>query len=212
MDKDRKIQMLLDMQEHPEQYSEQALEDMLNDAESQELMEATAGLKRAMKHEAFSMSGQDIDAEWHDFATAHFAKQEPPRNWLKMVATFVGILIVTGIAFATVHIISNYVESKDDAPRKDEQTVNSQSTDDGTNKTDTLAKAPVVFDNVTLDSIAKEIAFYHHIAVDMQNEQAKELRFYFVWKQEDSLAVVVEKLNMFERVNLAIEDGKLTIR
>ena len=51
MDRDSKIKKLLDMQEHPEQYSEQELEQMLRDTEAQELMEATAQLKQAMTWE-----------------------------------------------------------------------------------------------------------------------------------------------------------------
>ena len=79
--------------------------------------------------------------------------------------------------------------------------------------TDTIVKTgSVVFDDVTLDSIAKDIAAYHHLDMDLQNEQASQLRFYFVWNQEDSLQEVIEKLNMFEQVNLAVEDGKLMVR
>lgn len=48
MEKNEKIQMLLDMQEHPENYSEQELKTMLKDPEVCELMEATALLKQAM--------------------------------------------------------------------------------------------------------------------------------------------------------------------
>jgi hypothetical protein len=48
--------------------------------------------------------------------------------------------------------------------------------------------------------------------MDLQNEQASLLRFYFVWNQDDSLQEVIEKLNMFEQVNLAVEDGKLMVR
>ena len=75
------------------------------------------------------------------------------------------------------------------------------------------AKAgPVVFDNVTLDSIAKDIAVYHHLDIDLQNEQANQLRFYFVWNQDESLQEVIEKLNMFDQVHLAVEDRKLIVR
>ena len=88
---------------------------------------------------------------------------------------------------------------------------------------DTIVKTePVVFDNVTLDSIVKVIAAFHHLDMDLQNErqrvgasagmQASQLRFYFVWNQEDRLQEVIEKLNMFEQVNLAVEDGKLIVR
>ena len=70
----------------------------------------------------------------------------------------------------------------------------------------------MVFDNVALDSIANAIAAYHHVGLDLQNERARQLRFYFVWRQDDSLQVVVDKLNMFERVNMAVENGKLIVR
>ena len=42
--------------------------------------------------------------------------------------------------------------------------------------------------------------------------QASQLRFYFVWNQEESLQEVIEKLNMFEHVNMAVENGKLIVR
>ncbi len=48
--------------------------------------------------------------------------------------------------------------------------------------------------------------------MDLQNEQARQLRFYFVWKQDDSLQEVVEKLNMFEHVDIVIENNKLIVR
>jgi hypothetical protein len=48
--------------------------------------------------------------------------------------------------------------------------------------------------------------------MDLQNGQAGELRFYFVWNQDESLQEVIEKLNMFDQVNLAVEDRKLFVR
>ncbi len=211
MDKDGKIEMLLDMQEHPEQFSEQELEQMLSDAEAQELMEATAQLKRAMKNDEFSMSEQEIEDEWQAFAANHLSEQKPQRTWLKIAAMFIGVLFMTGIAFAAIHIIKQNTVAQE--MKQVEQPVIQQPVSTGTVNNDTIAQTePVIFDNVTLDSIAKEIADYHHIEVDLQNELAKQLRFYFVWKQDDDLQEVVEKLNMFDHVDMAIENGKLIIR
>ena len=211
MDKDGKIKMLLDMQEHPEQFSEQELEQMLSDAEAQELMEATAQLKRAMKNDEFSISEQEIEDEWQTFAANHLAEQKPQRTWLKIAAMFIGVLFMTGIAFAAIHIIKQNTGAQE--MKQVEQPVIQQPVSTGTVNNDTIAQTePVIFDNVTLDSIAKEIADYHHIEVDLQNELAKQLRFYFVWKQDDDLQEVVEKLNMFDHVDMAIENGKLIVR
>lgn len=211
MDKYGKIKMLLDMQEHPEQFSEQELEQMLSDAEAQELMEATAQLKRAMKNDEFSISEQEIEDEWQAFAANHLAEQKPQRTWLKIAAMFIGVLFMTGIAFAAIHVIKQNTVAQE--MKQVEQPVIQQPVSTGTVNNDTIAQTePVIFDNVTLDSIAKEIADYHHIEVDLQNELAKQLRFYFVWKQDDDLQEVVEKLNMFDHVDMTIENGKLIVR
>lgn len=211
MDRDERIKMLLDMQEHPEQFSETELEQLLNDTESQELIEATAQLKRAMKNDEFTMSEEDVENDWQAFASAHFVEQRAERSWLKIAATFIGVLFMTGVVFAAIHVIRNNTSIQ--KTEQKEQPVIQQAVTTDTIKSDTIVMAtPVVFDNVTLDSIAKDIATYHHLDMDLQNEQACLLRFYFVWNQEDGLQEVVEKLNMFEHVNMAVEDGKLIIR
>ena len=128
-----------------------------------------------------------------------------------MAAMFIGILFVTGLAFASIHMIRHNSGVQESQPK--EQSVRQQAVLANTNQGDTAVQAePVVFNNVSLDSIAKSIASRHHIDVDLQNEQASQLRFHFVWKQSDSLQEVVEKLNMFEYVDMAIEDGKLIVR
>ena len=210
-----KIQMLLDMQEHPENYSEQTLETMLKDPEVRELIEATAQLKQAMTWENASKNTANVDAEWQRFSKTHYTKSKHRRGWVKVAATFIGILFITGMAFAAIHIARSVVEKDTKAPTQETQISDSHQpailTD--TIKNDTIAMATqVVFDNVTLDSIAKDIAAYHHIGMDLQNDQAKQLRFYFVWKRDESLQEVVEKLNMFEHVNMTVEDNKLIVR
>ena len=215
MELNEKIQMLLDMQEHPENYSEQTLETMLEDPEVCELMEATAQLKQAMIWESAGKESSNVDAEWQRFSKTYYAENKSRRGWLKVAATLIGVLFITGMDFAAIHIVRNVVKKDTKAPTQETEISDSHqpviSAD--TIKSDTIVMAtPVVFYNVTLDSIAKDIAAYHHIGMDLQNDQAKQLRFYFVWKRNDSLQEVVEKLNMFEHVNMAVEDGKLIIR
>ncbi len=88
MEKNEKIQLLLDMQEHPENYSEQALETMLEDPEVRELMEATELLKQAMIWENSRKSTVNVDAEWQRFAGQHIADSKPRRGWMKVAAVF----------------------------------------------------------------------------------------------------------------------------
>ncbi len=211
MDRDERIKMLLDMQEHPEQFTETELEQLLNDTESQELMEATAQLKRAMKNDKFTMSEEDVENDWQAFTSSHFSEQRAERSWLKIAATFIGVLFMTGVVFAAIHVIRNNT-SIQETEQKEQPVIQQAVPTDTVNITTIVESEPVILDNISLDVIAKEIAAYYNIEMDLQNEQARQLRFYFVWKQDDSLQEVVEKLNMFEHVDIVIENNKLIVR
>ena len=183
-------QLYRDMQEAPDKYSDQEIEAMMDDLDQV----------------------PDVDEAWQQFAKQHIASERPIHTWRQSAAILIGILTLSGIAIAAVQIVrqSQHEERPVTAVEKPQSAVIVPQT----LPTDTIVKSgPVVFDNVTLDSIAKDIATYHHLDMDLQNEQAaSQLRFYFVWNQEESLQEVIEKLNMFEQVNLAVEDGKLIVR
>ena len=186
---DHNKQLYRDMQEAPDKYSDQEIEAMMDDLDQV----------------------PDADEAWQQFAQQHISSVRPMHTWRKVAAILIGILAISGITIAAVHIVHQSQHEK--LPVTAVEKPQSAVTISQTLPTDTIVKTePVVFDNVTLDSIAKDIATYHHLDMDLQNEQASLLRFYFVWNQNDSLQEVIEKLNMFEQVNLAVEDGKLMVR
>ena len=183
---DHNKQLYRDMQEAPDKYSDQEIEAMMDDLDQV----------------------PDADEAWQQFAQQHISSVRPMHTWHKVAAILIGILAISGITIAAVHIVHQSHHEECPVTQVEKVVTISQ-----TLPTDTIVKTePVVFDNVTLDSIAKDIATYHHLDMDLQNEQASLLRFYFVWNQDDSLQEVIEKLNMFEQVNLAVEDGKLMVR
>ena len=199
---DHNKQLFRSMQEEPDKYSDQEIEAMMDDLDQMpdvdEAWQQFENEERRIKNEEFATA----------LPTVRFYS-----SLRKVAASFVGLLLVSAVAIAAVHIVQHYQKPK--APQVTETTaVNTQlSTLNSQLKEDTLAKAePVVFDNVPLDSIAKDIAAYHHLDLALQNEQANELRFYFVWNQNESLQEVIEKLNMFDQVHLTVEDHKLYVR
>ena len=183
---DHNKQLYRNMQEATDKYSDQEIEAMMDDLDQM----------------------PDVDEAWQQFARHHLPSVRPMHTWRKVAAMVIGILTLSGIAFAAVHIVRQSHHEERPVTQVEKAVTVSQ-----TLPTDTIVKTePVVFDNVTLDSIAKDIATYHHLDMDLQNEQASQFRFYFVWDKEDRLQEVIEKLNMFEQVNLAVEDGKLIVR
>ena len=219
MTKEQRIEWLLELQEHPEQLTDEQLQQILADDEMRQLVQQLGFAKRAFKHDAIKNEAPNVDAEWEKFATAHTEELDAldeggnkPRFALrftphKIAASFIGVLLVSGIAFAAIQVVRNISTPKPQQPTTEQTTdiepVTSLPAD--TVKADTISVEPYIFNNVPLDSILTAIAAAHGVSVEFENDAARGLRFHFVWKREDGLSRVVEKLNTFEAVNIGIE-------
>lgn len=211
MEKNEKIQMLLDMQEHPENYSEQELKTMLEDPEVRELMEATALLKQAMIWENSRKSTVNVDAEWQRFAGQHIADSKPRRGWMKVAAVFLGVLFVSGITFAAIHIV-RMVNSQKSQTVQTEQPMTAKASTTipaDTVKTDTIAPKIIRYDEATLQKILTDMGEYYRLRVELRNEDAKTLRLFFQWNQRQEASKVLEQLNTFERIHLVLNDSTI---
>ncbi len=211
MEKNEKIQMLLDMQEHPENYSEQELKTMLKDPEVRELMEATALLKQAMIWENSRKSTVNVDAEWQRFAGQHIADSKPRRGWMKVAAVFLGVLFVSGITFAAIHIV-RMVNSQKSQTVQTEQPITAKASTTipaDTVKTDTIAPKIIRYDEATLQKILTDMGEYYRLRVELRNEDAKTLRLFFQWNQRQEASKVLEQLNTFERIHLVLNDSTI---
>ena len=195
-------------------------------AENQELLALTkqAFVKREVEKESVP-----VDEEWEKFAAEHaeeleaLEKDEPRTATIKklmgivpykVAASIIGILFTAGVAFAAIQVVRNISTPKPQLPST-EQVIDTKpvtSLPADTVKADTIPVEPYVFNNVPLDSMLTAIAVAHNMQVEFENEAARHLRFHFVWKREDSLSRVVEKLNTFEAVNIGMEDRTLVVR
>ena len=132
----------------------------------------------------------------------------------KVAASIIGILFTVGVAFAAIHIVRMVSHSKPQAMQA-EQTISAKPTSTlptDTIKTDTTTSIkPIVFDNVALDKMLPQIAAYYYKGVDFQNADARQLRFYFVWKQNETLEVVLHRLNLFESITIELKDNKIVV-
>ena len=197
-------------------------------AENQELLALTkqAFIKREVEKESVP-----VDEEWEKFATEHaeeleaLEKDEPRTATItrlmgilpyKVAASIIGILFTAGVAFAAIHIVRHFVGEDVKSPTQEVQIPNSSQPSPAlsadTVKTDTTANAkPIVFDNVALDKMLPQIAAYNNKEVEFQNTDARQLRFYFVWKQDETLDVVLHRLNLFESITVELKSDKIVV-
>jgi hypothetical protein len=237
MTEEKRIEWLLELQDHPEQLTDEQLQQILADDEMRQLVKQLGFAKRAFKHYALKNDTPDVDAEWEKFAASHanelVALDERERLRVgdgtsgihkprfvfrlathKVAASFIGVLLASGIAFAAIQVVRNISTPKPQQPTTEQTTdidpVTSLPAD--TVKADTITTEPYIFNNVPLDSMLTAIATAHGVGVEFENEAARHLRFHFVWKREDGLSRVVEKLNTFEAVNISMEDKTLVVK
>ena len=248
MTEEKRIEWLLELQEHPEQLTDEQLQQILADDEMRQLMQQLGFAKRAFKHDALKNDTPDVEGEWEKFAASHSEELEildegeykprlraylAPR---KIAASFIGVLLASGIAFAAIQVVRNISTPKPQQPTTEQTTIEpvtslptdtlwfrqdskSQSTIEpvtslpaDTVKADTIPVEPYIFNNVPLDSMLTTIAAAYGVSVEFENDAARQLRFHFVWKREDSLMHVVEKLNTFEAVNIGMENKTLVVK
>ena len=195
-------------------------------AENQELLALT---KRAFVKREVGKESVPVDEEWEKFAAEHadeleaLEKDEPRTATItrmmgivpyKVAASIIGILFTAGVAFAAIHIVRMVSNPKPQVIQT-EQTISAKPTSalpTDTVKTDTTANAkPIVFDNVALDKMLPQIATYYNKEVDFQNEDARQFRFYFVWKQDEALDVVLHRLNLFESITVELKSDKIVV-
>ena len=232
----QKWDMLLNLLEHPEKYSETEKDELLGDEEVdelyQQLIETRQSLDFAKSKEKMKMPS--IDAEWEKLKeemkqkevriqnaeTQQTAKSFPLWSPMRKVAAVAAVLVVSGITFAAIHLVTRSHQASDKnntelvASQKDSiQQVSAPQKSNIEEKTDSasLAQLPLVYENAELQNILTPIAGHFHLQVTYQNESARHIRLFLQLEKNMSLDDIIELLNHFEKVNIRHEGQTLIV-
>lgn len=237
----QKWDMLLDLLEHPEKYSETQKDELLGDEEVnelyQQLVETRQSLDFAKPKEGMKMPS--IDTEWEKLKdemklkekqqkeemsqnaeTQQTAKLLPLWSPMRKVAAVAAVLVVSGITFAAIHLVTRSHQASDKnntelvASRKDSiQQVSAPQKSNIEEKADSasLAQLPLVYENAELQNILTPIAGHFHLQVTYQNESARHIRLFLQLEKNMSLDDIIELLNHFEKVNIRHEGQTLIV-
>ena len=214
METNKNIDRLLEMLDHPERYSEQEIMDIVNhDEQTSEFYRQLVRAKRASNRKLSVDRQMDVDEAWQRFERRHFSHSRQEHSWRKIVAAIAGILLLSGIAWAAVHMVNRM--STDKVPETTVTTTQDASHVGSRPDVDDMTDHPddrVVYDNVTLEQIMDEIAAHYGLDVEFLNAEARNLRFHFVWDKADGVDKVLDDLNHFERVNIEQQDNLLIVQ
>ena len=206
------IRQLLEMLDNPEAYTEQEIQDIINlDEDTRETYRMMVEAKRSIRQRQANKP-IDMDAAWQKF-NQKIQPQQHSFGWMKIAASFIGVLLVSGIAFAAIQIL-RYTQQH---TPKTEEVINTPKsanvTPADTLTTDTIATPqPIIYDNIPLEKMLPEIAAHYDAKVTFVNDEARQLRFYFMWHPQKGIEKVVSDLNQFERLNITLNDNQITVK
>ena len=168
---------------HPERYTDEQLVQMLDETK---------------------IPVPNAEKEWQRLRPA---RQRPLMRW---AAIIIGVLMLSGITYAAVHIVSN-IESKPKVAitsrkpdmKKVKKTYGIEATP--------TKQEPVIYNNVELQQIMQYIADGYSVKVGFKNEAVRTLRFYLQWEADDTLQEIIDKINHFEKVHLTLHEETIII-
>lgn len=213
MNKDEKRLMLFDMQEHPDKYTDEQIERLLADEEVKEFLRDLAMARMAGKKA--TPKKVDVDKAWKEFSNGSY------RNRMKIAASIVGIIFLSGVALAAVQngwfklsssdkVVEDKTVTQQIANPK--QLANDSLKAITTEPKDSLNMNPVVFDNAELGTILMQMADFYNVKVEYMNANTQHVRLFFNWNKTKTLEQNMELLNAFDRIQIEYVEGILIVK
>ena len=198
MTKEEKLMRLLEMQEHPERYTDEEIRQLMADEEVRQLYEQ-------MVRATDALYGEKIE-EKSEFTIRYYLK--------KIAAVFIGLLILSGITYAAIHLSRSGRGDSTSAPQDTTTVANipQPNVNAPLAEQDSMLLKPVVFEDAELVTILNEVAAFYQYEVIYKQEAVKHVRLYFTWNKKEKIEDVVETFNKFERIHITMDDRKLIVR
>lgn len=201
-DREDKLSKVLDATEHPEQYTDEQLEELLSDevcADYYRLMCDAASAYAATRTE----TDEELEAEWQRLQ--HRGARPVLFSILKIAAVVIAILALTGISYAAVSLMTDHEET----PSANTEMAETPSSlpDSPTEPADTVQ----TFQNVELQDILTAVAAHYQLQTEYRNEQSRHVRLYIKWNKSEGVETMLERLNKFDKVTLTLSDNKIIV-
>lgn len=205
-----KYDIVLDIIEHPDNYTSERLAEILSDHECRDIYNLLCKVDSVIKVEKVI----DVDAEWETFAQNRAVRSRRIFAWpgsraasiIAIIGTSV-VAVAAGIAFTLAVTDSSTAtmavdEVADMAPAMSVPTSSVSAEPDSVS----IDLIPVMFDDEALDTIMATIARTYGVKVCFNNKYVASLHLYYKFDPSLSLDEVVSQLNTFEQINIS-QDG-----
>ncbi len=195
---------ILDVIEHPENYTDSELDALLHDPEMRRLYNMLCDTRGVLAPEP----DPDIDKEWAQLtARTHrrhiFSGRKAAAAAIAVAIAVCAVAIGTGLHVAAPEQPAAIAISPD--------TTATAVCDTTLPPSASPAGTIVIFRENDLGQIVDSIAAFYGAEATFRNADKRHMRLFFKWNQATTLAETVENLNNFEQINIALTNGIITV-
>lgn len=203
MTEDDKMKLFLEMTDHPERFTDEELQRLLADEDMRGWYEllSTAADARAAKEAAQPSAAEVDDALASITGTAY----KPQRRWLRIAASVVGIVLLSGIVYASVRMLQ-----RQPTPTTTPAATVKADTIAPEQQSDTLP-AVKTFDDMPLEAILATVARHYALKVEYKEQALKALRLHVYWYPQKSVDHFIEVINQFDGIHIVHQGEVLTV-
>ncbi len=211
-----KTDLLFQMLEQPERYSEAQWQEILADDECRELYTLMAKVKSTASLP--EVSDETIDAEWERLAQVQRTRASIIPLWRKVAATAAIALVIFGVSYAAVKTgffgLQKQMTEETAAVKPESPAITADAApvaiEQPVDTTAAMAE-PRLYDNVPLEQMLAELAAYYQVDVEYRSDDVRSLRLHYEWEPDYSLDMVVDMLSHFESLSISREENKLIV-
>lgn len=203
-----KLEILLDMTEHPDRYTEKQMQELLADEDMRKHYQMMVWLRESQDPSRPPREGEEKTSPSMGRAgKAPFLTDGRGRGlYRKIAAAFAGAILMAGLLFAAVRPFFNISNEEDPTASVTTPFPPREGQGEGL-----LQEGPVVFQDAPLDSILTVVAQHYGKVVLFRNEEVRTMRLIMTWQPTDSLSSLIGRLNLFEGLQITLQADTLIV-
>lgn len=214
-----KYDLVLDIIEHPDKYSDEAIADILSNEETARIYEAIALTASSVKS---NDDNPDVGEEWIRFKKQNnlIGIRKPFKSGIR--AASLGFLIVSSLAALALGIgvsIGVIGNKSHDMPKRNEikkeyplNALGQDAEPTALNDSTMVKTTSILYENAYLREILDEVCKAYNSPVKYENGNAPKLRLYFRLDTSASLQETIDRLNMFDSFDISLEGDTIRVK
>lgn len=207
-DQEDKLFRVLDATEHPEQYTDEELEELLRDEECAAYYRLMCDAASAYAEKP-EESDAAIDAEWQRIVSRqehHRTVPLIPLALRKVAAVVMAVIVLSAVSYAAVRLLQGRQQPESESVATVLE-VTAQPSALPSEAEDSIH----IFQNAEFQEILSTVSAYYRLQTEYRREDTRRVRLYIKWNKMECVDSLLQRLNHFDKVRLTLSNDRIIV-